>query len=168
MNSNKLPCLDFCDISVCPLLHCRKHRRKLWIVSAHGPTETAEDNSKDAFYDELNAWMSKIPSQQVVIVDVNAKMGLEQQSHVQRKWYYQAQRTSDKGDCLVDFCEQTDLAISSTFKKNHRRHQLPWQGSTLLTLEEQHKRKMRTLKFQFDYVLTRNILQSDIQKSRAP
>ncbi|KAK6757250.1 hypothetical protein RB195_015212 [Necator americanus] len=41
--------------------------RKLWIVSAHAPTETAEDNSKDAFYDELNALMSKIPSQQVVI-----------------------------------------------------------------------------------------------------
>ncbi|KAK6737407.1 hypothetical protein RB195_019859 [Necator americanus] len=31
-----------------------RHRRgrKLWIVRAHAPTETAEDNSKDAFYDE--------------------------------------------------------------------------------------------------------------------
>ncbi|KAK6727855.1 hypothetical protein RB195_005494 [Necator americanus] len=51
--------------------------------------EAAEDNSKEAFYDEVNALMSKIPSQQVVIVgiDANAKMGLEQQSDVLGKWY---------------------------------------------------------------------------------
>ncbi|KAK6726426.1 hypothetical protein RB195_004629 [Necator americanus] len=78
------------------------------IVSAHAPTETAEDNSKGAFYDELNALMSKIPSQQVVIVgiDANAKMGLEQQSDVLGKWYYAAERTSDNGDRLVDLCER--------------------------------------------------------------
>ncbi|KAK6733277.1 hypothetical protein RB195_017182 [Necator americanus] len=143
--------------------------RKLLIVSAHAPTETAEDTSKDAFYDELNALMSKMSSQQVVIVgiDANAKMGLEQQSDVLEKWYYPAERTSDNGDRLVDFCEQTGLIIASTFKRNHRRHQLTWQGSTLLTPEEQRKRKMRTLKLQLDYVLTRNISQSDIRKSRA-
>ncbi|KAK6763320.1 hypothetical protein RB195_023868 [Necator americanus] len=143
--------------------------RKLWIVSAHTPTETTEDNSKDAFYDEHNALMSKIPSQQMVIVGINAnaKMGLEQQSDVLGKWYYAAERTSDNGDRLVDLCEQTGLIIASTFKRNHRRHQLTWQGSTLLTPKEQRKRKMRTLKLQLDYVLARNIPQSDIRKSRA-
>ncbi|KAK6760337.1 hypothetical protein RB195_021710 [Necator americanus] len=131
--------------------------------------ETAEDNSKDAFYDEVSALMSKIPSQQVVVVgiDANAKMGLEQQSDVLGKWYYAAERTSDNGDRLVDLCEQTGLIIASTFKRNHRRHQLTWQGSTLLTPEEQRKRKMRTLKLQLHYVLARNIPQSDIRKSRA-
>ncbi|KAK6727807.1 hypothetical protein RB195_005466 [Necator americanus] len=117
--------------SRCAFLRLRDRRgRKLWIVSAHTPTETAEDNSKDAFYDELNALMSKIPSQQVVIVgiDANAKMGLEQQSDVLRKWYYPAERTSDNGNRLVDLCEQTGLIIASTFKRNHRRHQLTWQG----------------------------------------
>ncbi|KAK6749812.1 hypothetical protein RB195_002053 [Necator americanus] len=82
--------------SRCAFLRLRdRGGRKLWIVSAHAPTETAEDNSKDAFYDELNALMSKIPSQQVVIVgiDANAKMGLEQQSDVLGKWYYAAERT---------------------------------------------------------------------------
>ncbi|KAK6743714.1 hypothetical protein RB195_010796 [Necator americanus] len=85
----------------CAFLRLRdRGGRKLWIVSAHAPTETAEGNSKDAFYDELNALMSKIPSQQVVIVgiDANAKMGLEQQSDVLGKWYYAAERASDNGD----------------------------------------------------------------------
>ncbi|KAK6762857.1 hypothetical protein RB195_023528 [Necator americanus] len=77
------------------------------------------------------------------------------------------ERTLDNDDRLVDFCEQTGLIIVSTFKRNHRRHQLTWQGSTVVTPEEQRKRKMRTLKLQFDYVLTRNIPQSDIRKSRA-
>ncbi|KAK6761199.1 hypothetical protein RB195_022310 [Necator americanus] len=66
--------------------------RKLWIVSAHVPAETAENNSKDAFYGELNALMSKIPSQQVanVGIDANAKIGLEQQTDLLRKWHYPA------------------------------------------------------------------------------
>ncbi|KAK6757178.1 hypothetical protein RB195_015165 [Necator americanus] len=64
-------------------------------------------------------------------------------------------------------CEQTGLIIASTFKRNHRRHQLTWQGSTLLMPEVQRKRKMKTLKFQLVYVLARNIPQSDIRKSRA-
>ncbi|KAK6748399.1 hypothetical protein RB195_001179 [Necator americanus] len=116
--------------SKCAFLRLRDRRgRKLWIVSAHAPTETAEDNSEDVFYDEFNALMSKIPSQQVVIVgiDANAKMGLEQQSDVLGKWYYAAECTSDNGDRLVDLCEQTCLIIASTFStfnRNHRRHQL--------------------------------------------
>ncbi|KAK6755002.1 hypothetical protein RB195_013771 [Necator americanus] len=115
--------------SRCAFLRLRDRRgRKLWIVSAHAPAETAEDNNKHAFYDELNALMSKIPNQQVAIVgiDANAKMGLEQQSDVLGKWYYAAERTSDNGDCLVDLCEQTGLIIASTFKRNHRHHQLTW------------------------------------------
>ncbi|KAK6729233.1 hypothetical protein RB195_006338 [Necator americanus] len=94
-------------------------------------------------------------------------MGLEQQSDVLGKWYYAAERTSDNGDRLVDLCELTGLIIASTFKRNHRRHRLTWQGSTLLTPEEQRRRKMRTLKLQLDYVLASNIPQSDIRKSGA-
>ncbi|KAK6764085.1 hypothetical protein RB195_024421 [Necator americanus] len=141
--------------------------RELWIASAHTPTETAEDNNKGAFYDEPNALMSKIPRQQVVIVriDANAKMGLEQQSYVLGKGYYPAKRTSYNNDHLVHLCEQTGIIIACTFKRNHRRHQLTWQGSTVLTPEKQHMWNMRTL--QLDYDLTKNIPQSDIQKSRA-
>ncbi|KAK6759596.1 hypothetical protein RB195_021276 [Necator americanus] len=120
----------------CPFLRLPDRRaRKLRIVTAHAPTETAEDNSKDAFYDELNALMSKIPSQQEVIVgvDANAKMGLQQQSDVLGKWYYPAERTSDNGDRLVDLSEQTGLIIASTFKRNHRRHQLTWQRKRKLS-----------------------------------
>ncbi|KAK6728274.1 hypothetical protein RB195_005736 [Necator americanus] len=96
-------------------LRLRNRRgHKLWIASAHAPTETAEDNSKGTFYDELNALMSKTPSQQVVIVgiDANAKMGLEQLSDVLGKWYHPTERTSDNG--LVELCEQTGLIIAST------------------------------------------------------
>ncbi|KAK6763996.1 hypothetical protein RB195_024351 [Necator americanus] len=123
--------------------------RKLWVVSAHASTETPEDNT---FYDELNALLSKIQNQEVVIVgiDANAKIRLQQQS----EFYYLAERTSDNGDCLVDICEQTGLIIASTCERNH---QLAWQGSTRSPREEQRKRKMRTFKLQLDYVLTRNI-----------
>ncbi|KAK6734732.1 hypothetical protein RB195_018119 [Necator americanus] len=66
--------------------------------------ETAEDNSKDAFYDELNPLVSKISSQWSLSQSKNAKMGLEQQSNVLGKWYYLAERTSDNGHRLWSTC----------------------------------------------------------------
>ncbi|KAK6736705.1 hypothetical protein RB195_019416 [Necator americanus] len=66
--------------STCAYVQLRDRRaHKLWIVGAHAPIETAEDNSKNAIYDEIDAMMSKIPSQQVVIVGIvaNARMGPE-------------------------------------------------------------------------------------------
>ncbi|KAK6755546.1 hypothetical protein RB195_014117 [Necator americanus] len=72
---------------------------KLWIVSAHAPTEAAGDHNKDVFYDEINSLISKIPSQQAVIVAINAnaKMGPEQQSDELGKWYYRAKQAPDDG-----------------------------------------------------------------------
>ncbi|KAK6736019.1 hypothetical protein RB195_018978 [Necator americanus] len=43
--------------------------RKLRIVSAHAPTETAEDSSMEAFYDELNVLIPKIPREQSTYVN---------------------------------------------------------------------------------------------------
>ncbi|KAK6761013.1 hypothetical protein RB195_022182 [Necator americanus] len=76
-------------------------------------------------------------------------------------------QTLDNGSRLVDLCEQTNLTTAFTSKGNYRRHQLTWQRTTTLALEEQRKRKMPTLKHQIDYVLTRNIPLSDIRKSTA-
>ncbi|KAK6735520.1 hypothetical protein RB195_018624 [Necator americanus] len=58
--------------------------RELWILSGNAPRQTAEDNNEGAICVEINALMSKIHSEQVVIVgiDANAKMGLERQSNV--------------------------------------------------------------------------------------
>ncbi|KAK6743866.1 hypothetical protein RB195_010892 [Necator americanus] len=135
------------------------------VDAPHAPTETTEDNSKDAFFDELNALMSKIPSQQVVIVGIDAKDGTRTAIRCARKMVL---CSGAHGDRLVDLCEQTGLIIASTFKRNHRRHQLTLQGSTLLTPEEQRKRKMRTLKLQLDYALARNIPQTDAARETLP
>ncbi|KAK6764176.1 hypothetical protein RB195_024482 [Necator americanus] len=91
--------------------------------------------------------MYKLQSQQVVIVEIeaNVKMGPEEQSNVLGNWFHPAKSTSDNGDRLVNLCEQTGLIIASMFKRNHRYHQLTWQESTLLTPEEQRKRKIRAL-----------------------
>ncbi|KAK6737449.1 hypothetical protein RB195_019882 [Necator americanus] len=77
--------------------------------------------------------------------DANAKMGLEQQSHVLGKWYYPAERTSNNEELSTQSAHVTE--------------------STLLAPEMQRKRKMRTFKHQLDYVFARNNPQSDIRKS---
>ncbi|KAK6749493.1 hypothetical protein RB195_001853 [Necator americanus] len=76
---------------------------KLWIESAHAPMEPVEDHNKDAFYDELNTLISKKPSQQAVIVgiDANASIGPEQHSDMLGKWFYPMDQTSDNGTRLI-------------------------------------------------------------------
>ncbi|KAK6757193.1 hypothetical protein RB195_015176 [Necator americanus] len=79
--------------STCAFVRLQDRRGgKLWIVSVLAPTEAAENNTRDAFYGEINAIMSTILNQQVVIVgiDTNSKMKLEQQSGVVGKWYFPA------------------------------------------------------------------------------
>ncbi|KAK6727072.1 hypothetical protein RB195_005021 [Necator americanus] len=73
----------------------RLRDRKLWIASPYTPAESAAA-TKGVFYEEVNALMSKIPSQRVVIAgnDENAK--IEHQSDVRRKQYYALDSTSDK------------------------------------------------------------------------
>ncbi|KAK6727106.1 hypothetical protein RB195_005044 [Necator americanus] len=83
------------------------------------------------------------------------------------KWFYSVECMSDNGDRLVDLREQTGLIIASVFKGNDLCYQLTCQGLTLLMSKGQLKRKMRTLKLQLDYVLSKNIPHSDIRKSRA-
>ncbi|KAK6764933.1 hypothetical protein RB195_025029 [Necator americanus] len=76
----------------------------------------------------LRLLISKIQSQQAVFVgiDANVKMGLEQQSDALGKWLYLMEQTSDNGNCLINTCEQTNLIIASTFKRNHQRHHVTW------------------------------------------
>ncbi|KAK6755931.1 hypothetical protein RB195_014365 [Necator americanus] len=149
-----------------PLYDCVIVEDSNWVARAHAPTETTEDHNKDAFYGELNTLISKIPSQQAVIVgiDANAKMGPGQQSDVLEKWFYPMEQTSDNGCRLIDLCEQMNIIVASTFKRNHRRHQLTWQRTTPLKPKEQRKRKIPTPKLHLDCVLTKKIPLSDIRK----
>ncbi|KAK6729740.1 hypothetical protein RB195_006659 [Necator americanus] len=113
--------------------------------------------------------MSKIPSQQAVIVGINTKamIGPEQQSDVIGKWSYPDEQTSGNGNRLIDLCGQTIsvVIIAFTFKRNHRRHQLTWHRTTPLAPKEQQK--LQKIPTQLDYVLTKKISLSDIRKSRA-
>ncbi|KAK6745274.1 hypothetical protein RB195_011786 [Necator americanus] len=58
--------------------------------------------------------------------------------------------TSDNGDRLVDLCEQTGLIIASTFKRNHRRHQLTWQGAVWdVAFDSDHRPILLSFKIRF-------------------
>ncbi|KAK6733948.1 hypothetical protein RB195_017613 [Necator americanus] len=67
-------------------------------------------------------------------------------------------QTSDNGNRLIDLCEQKNLIIASTFKRNHRRHHLTHQGTTSLPLKERKK---------LNYIVITNVPLEDIRRSRA-
>ncbi|KAK6748078.1 hypothetical protein RB195_000975 [Necator americanus] len=102
-----------------------------------------EDYNKDAFCDEPNTLIPKIPSQKTIIVGVDgiAKTGLEQQFDALGKWFFPMEQTWNNGNLFKDSREQRVHIIASTFKRNRRRHQLTWHGTTPLMPEEQRKRK---------------------------
>ena len=54
---------------------------KLSVIVCYAPTEHAEDEEKDIFYDELQAWVDETPSHDVLVImgDLNAKVGVDNQ-----------------------------------------------------------------------------------------
>ena len=54
---------------------------KLSVIVCYAPTEDAEDEEKDTFYDELQASVDETPSHDVLLImgDLNAKVGVDNQ-----------------------------------------------------------------------------------------
>lgn len=141
----------------------------LWLVSAHSPTEAAEESVKDVFYDQLLSLVRSLDAADKVIVgiDANCSLGQDLQADALGNWFHPVGETSDNGYRLVDFCEATDHVIASTLCYNKRRHQLTWMGPTQLSENTQRDRRMVHLRRQLDFILTRGLPQSALRKCRS-
>ena len=99
---------------------------KLSVTVCYAPTEDAEDEEKDIFYDELQASVDETPSHDVLLTmgDLNAKVGVDNQVKESTMGRQGLGDANDNGDRLITFCQENRLVIGGTIFEHKNIHKV--------------------------------------------
>ena len=86
------------------------------ILQCYAPTNDSEEESKDAFYDQLQAELESTPGHEMKIVmgDLNAKVGGDNTNHDRAMGKEGCGSMNNNGERLLEFCTTYDLVIGGT------------------------------------------------------
>ena len=84
------------------------------IIEAYAPTSTSSEAELDTFYDQLEQAMSicKASEMKIVMGDFNAKIGECRQN--QTVGPHGLGNRNERGDTLVEWCEEKELIVTNT------------------------------------------------------
>ena len=104
---------------------------KITVIVAYSPTEVAEDQTKDAFYDQLLDAILAAPPHDIVIVltDANATISVDPRHTIRPAItgpVHVDTITNNNGDRLLHLCRSTNLCISDTWFPRKRIHHWTW------------------------------------------
>jgi exonuclease III len=97
------------------------------LIQVYAPTSTHDDNEIEAFYDVLQDTMKLAKSQDILIVmgDLNAKIGDGREPSGLVGPHGLGTR-NERGDRLVQFCDENDMIVCNTFFQHHPRRKYTW------------------------------------------
>ena len=89
---------------------------KLSVVTCYAPTEEAEQEEKDNFYDSLQSTLEDVPKHDVLVVlgDFNAGVGSDNIDRERIMGKHGINTMTDNGSRLCDICGENDLVIGGT------------------------------------------------------
>lgn len=100
----------------------------LIIINCHASTEEKEEEVKNAFYEDLERVYDTLPrhSVKLVIGDMNAKLGQEEEYKptIGRESLHNT--SNDNGTRFVNFATSRDVIISSTYFRRKNIHKQTW------------------------------------------
>ena len=112
---------------------------KTTVVSVYAPTEDADDEEKDAFYDQCQDVMNNILSHDIVLFmgDLNAQIGTNRLAleHVIGP-HGSARGTNDNGERLLMMCNINELCIGNTYFVHKTIHKKTWRSPGETTKNE--------------------------------
>jgi len=128
------------------------------ICQVYAPTADADDNTIDAFYNDLQEEINKIPKRDALILmgDFNAKVGAGDENTRAVIGRYGIGQRNERGDRLLDFCYVNNLCITNTRFKQAK-------ISRCWTWESPDRRTHN----QIDYIIVSQKLIGSIRNSRA-
>ena len=131
---------------------------KTTIVQVYAPTEDADEDDKDKFYDQLQDTIDDIPSHDIklLIGDMNAQISKNRQGieHVIGP-HATSCKTNDNGERLILFCSMNNLCIGNTYFAHKSIHKKTWRSPDGHTKNE------------IDYICINKRWRSTIQDVRA-
>ena len=105
--------------------HC-----KLTILQCYAPTNEAEDEVKDVWYEHLSQVISKVPRHDMLLIigDLNAKVGNDNTNYGRAMGKHGCGVMNNNGERLADFCLNNNLVIGGTIFPHKNIHKLTWRS----------------------------------------
>jgi hypothetical protein len=98
------------------------------LLQCYAPTNDAEEEDKDTFYEMLQAELESVQSHDLVIVmgDLNAKVGDNNEHYTRTMGKHGCGNMNENGERLADFCTMNNLIIGGTIFPHRTIHKLTW------------------------------------------
>ena len=98
------------------------------LLSIYAPTQMADSDIKDQFYDELESELSSIPRSEELFLlgDFNARVGSDREAWFDCLGPYGVGKMNDNGQRLLELCCNQGLCIGNTFFKGSLRRRVSW------------------------------------------
>jgi len=108
------------------------------LINCYAPTETADEDLKDAFYETLERIFNSIPTNSIKIVlgDMNAQVGREKNFKKTAGKESFHLHSNNNGLRLVSFATSKDLTISSTMFQRKEIHKHTWKSPDGKTMSQ--------------------------------
>lgn len=109
----------------------RTKYRNLTVIQCYAPTEAADNEIKNAFYEQLNSVIANTPKSDIKIVmgDLNAKVGSDNTNLCTIMGTEGLGNIcNDNGERLLDFCTGNQLFIGGTKFPHRDIHKYTWQS----------------------------------------
>ena len=102
--------------------------RKSTVIQCYAPTNAAETEEKEAFYEQLQAVMDKLPRRDLKILmgDLNAKVGADNTNRELIMGKHGVGVQNENGELLTEFCTFNDLVIGGTVFQHKQIHKTTW------------------------------------------
>ena len=103
---------------------------KLTVIQIYSPTNEAEEDDKDSFYEQLQKELDTVPNHDMVIVigDANAKVGDSNQGWEKVMGREGIGTMNENGCRLAEFCALNNLVIGGTLFKHPNVHKYTWES----------------------------------------
>lgn len=130
---------------------------KLAVIAAYAPTNAANDDEKDRFYNDLDVSINKVPKSDFLAVcgDFNAKIGPRVNGEEPFVGCFGVGDRNDNGERLVSALMTHDLYAANTRFKHKHKHIVTWKSPDGNTMN------------QIDYVLVRRRWKSSVMDARS-
>ena len=101
---------------------------KLSIIQCYAPTNEAEEETKDVFYEQLQTVVDKVLKHDLPLVmgDINAKVGCNNQGRESYMGRFGTGEMNENGELFADFCGLNNLVIGRTIFRHRNIHKNTW------------------------------------------
>ena len=110
--------------------HFNSKYYKLSNIQCYAPTNDADEETKDNFYEQLQMVVSKVPRHDMLLImgDLNAKVGADNTEFEKSMGKHGCGTRNDNEERLIDFCLNNNQVIGGTLFPHKDIHKITWKS----------------------------------------